>query len=84
MLVGAALVALILASPQFVVLRVESELAAGYDFVGIFHSLLQTRWSGGELRIGLCAGDSCHLVLRERIVAPHEIGACQESLGCLF
>ena len=59
-LVGAAFVALILTSPQFVVVGIESKQTAGYNFIGILNSLLKTAWSSCKRWIGLCLSNSSH------------------------
>ncbi len=83
-LVGAAFVALILAAPQLAVIGVECQSAAVDHLVSIFHGLLQTARRGGELRVLLAVGDGCHLVVRQGVVTPYEIGAGQQALGSLL
>ena len=63
MLVGAALVALILASPEFVVFGVQSQFPARNHLVSIFNCLLKTSVGFGESRVGLRCRDGSHLAL---------------------
>ena len=83
-LVGAALVALVVTTVELCVVGVELQQTTGDDLVGILHSLLQTTVGLRELRVGLTIGDSLYLSSRQRIVAPYEVGAGQQSLSSLF
>ena len=83
-LVGSALVALIVAAKEFAEVGVESQFAAADNLVGILDGFFQTCVGLSEGRVGLCACNGCHLGLRERIVAPNQVGACQQSLCRLF
>ena len=63
MLVGAAFVALILASPEFVVFGVQSQFSARNHLVSIFDGLLKTSVGFAESRVGLRCRDGSHLAL---------------------
>ena len=61
MLVGAALVALVVATVELRVVGVELQQTTLDDLVSILHSLLQTTVGLGELGIGLCVGNGLNL-----------------------
>ena len=83
-LVGATLVALVVTTVELCVVGVELQQTAGNHLVGILHSLLQTTVGLRELRVSLTIGDSLYLSSRQRIVAPYEVSAGQQSLSSLF
>ena len=83
-LIGVTLVALVVASEELREVGIEGQTTAVDDLVGILDGLLQTGVVFGELWVGLRVGDGGYLIGCQRIVAPDEIGTCQQCLGSLL